>query len=61
MFCKHEWNKVSETILPSAFEQVKNNIHGEVNFMPWMLRRKAIIILACKKCGKLYETVEVNP
>ena len=61
--CKHEWEKVSEVVLPSPFEQMKETDLVErlmkapsVNFV-----KKFILVLACKKCGAINKTVEENP
>lgn len=60
--CRHEWEKISETILESAFEQmIKANTYGEQQMRginPF--RKKYILVLQCKKCGELNKTVEEN-
>ena len=61
--CSHTWEKLSETTLPSAFEQFARNDHvAEANGIPaWVYRKKFILILKCTICGKLDKTVESNP
>lgn len=60
MFCKHDWEVVCKDILPSAYEQ-GGNLDGTPTFWKWILRKKFICILKCKKCGKLEKFVEINP
>ena len=61
LFCKHEWEKVSETMMPSAFDIATESKYTVKNAWPNHLRRKFILVLACKKCGALNKTVEENP
>ena len=60
LFCRHEWKKHSEAVLPSAFEQTMRT--GEFRLNPssvqskmdsWLFRKKIIIVMICKKCNKL--------
>lgn len=63
MFCKHVWVKITEVLMPSAFEQA-NAVEGyTVSAIDGvgMFTKKIVVILACEKCGKLNKTVEVNP
>ena len=70
-FCKHEWEKVSETTLPSALEQgittgiVPNMYpaHGEeaTNQLRIFYQKQYVLVLKCKKCGKLDKTFTTNP
>jgi len=64
MFCKHEWELVSETVTESTFERTIAALH-EVGVtkldLPWQLAdgtRKHIQTFTCKKCGKLKRFVE---
>ena len=63
MICKHDWKKISEIILPSAFEQItkKHIIERLGSPSVLMYRKKLVIVLKCKKCGKLDKTVESSP
>jgi len=60
MFCKHEWEKQTDVTFPSAWEQLTGSINDRsVKTAPyWMFEKKHLLVLSCKKCGKLerYET-----
>jgi hypothetical protein len=58
MFHKHEWEILSETTTESQIEQLKRLGTTKCNIYNGMLDRKHIIILICKKCGKLKRFVE---
>ena len=62
MKCIHEWEKLAETTLPSGYEQMAE---GKVTFDKMcgvrLFEKKYILVLSCKKCGKLKKIVEVNP
>jgi hypothetical protein len=67
-FCKHDWKKHSEAVLPSAFEQTMRT--GEFRLNPqsiqtkldgWLFKKKVVIIMICKKCNKLQIYTEENP
>jgi hypothetical protein len=58
MFCKHEWEKMSDTIIRAMPEEMLENI-AEINGNgSGVFDVKHIVILACKKCGKIYKSVE---
>ena len=61
LFCKHEWEKVSETTLPCALDNLKALGMESETYYTSQLRKKYILVLGCKKCGKLDKTVEVTP
>lgn len=52
--CKHDWEVKSAIVLPSAFEQMKNCGRGTYPY--WIFQKKAVVIMACKKCGKIDKT-----
>ena len=67
-FCKHDWKKHSEAVLPSAFEQSMRT--GEFRIRPesitskydsWFFKKKIVIVMICKKCNKLQIYSEENP
>jgi len=59
--CTHEWTKIAELTLPSAFEQVnKEGRLEQTTFAPSFYRKTFILVLACKKCGALDKTVVAN-
>jgi hypothetical protein len=64
MFCKHEWELVSETITKSKFEAAiaaLREVGIEKLTLPRQLadgNRKHIQTFTCKKCGKLKRFVE---
>ena len=58
--CKHEWKVLDKTVLPSAWEQLKARMSVDKGHIG-LFRKKVVVILVCKKCGKLNKTVETNP
>jgi len=58
MFCKHEWEKMSDTIIRAMPEEILKNVIGINGNGGGVLGIKHIVILACKKCGKIYKSVE---
>lgn len=65
MFCKHEWQMISETTTESKFESsmeaMKNAGVSSIKTLPHQLcdgKRKHIQAFVCKKCGKLKRFVE---
>ena len=61
MFCKHEWEILSETILPSPYEQMEERAVELKHVIAWFFVKKLIVIISCKKCGKLDKTEKTNP
>ena len=60
MFCRHKWSKISETTLPSAYEQLSDREFGSSKMPIWMFTKKYICILTCTKCGKIDKNVVEN-
>jgi len=58
MFCKHEWEKMSDTIIRAMPEKILENVIGINGNGRSVLAVKHIVVLACKKCGKIYKSVE---
>lgn len=65
MFCKHQWEVISETTTESKYESsIKAARSGGASrsvTMPWQMcdaERKHILVIACKKCGNLKRFVE---
>lgn len=65
MFCKHQWEVLSETTTESKYENSVKAARAAgvavVTRMPWQMcdaKRKYICIVTCKKCGKLTKFVE---
>lgn len=56
--CDHKWNKESEVILPSAFEQASKGGAKEFYQFSWFFVKTHIVILSCTECGKIYKSVE---
>lgn len=63
LFCKHRWDKVSDVVTESTFENAlaatKKVCHGDVK-IPYQLchdNRKHIVILKCDECGKVKKIV----
>ena len=60
MFCKHEWEVIIDETTKSTAEKVANDgMEGHVRLRRVDYEQKRIIILSCKKCGKLDKTIEV--
>jgi len=58
LFCKHQWEKVSETTLPSAQEQTAASMMKPEYLQPeWFYQKTHIVIMQCKNCGKIDKTV----
>jgi len=60
LFCKHDWEVKVNEVRDSAFEQLQRLImkSGESTVQPWVFEHKTLVVLACKKCGKLKKYVE---
>lgn len=61
LFCKHDWEIVVKETMPSMLDTKNINNGGNITVPAWVAQRKIIIILKCKKCGKLNKTIETNP
>ena len=60
--CAHDWLKVSETVLPSGLEQLLATKQvSEVSVSSYLVQKSHIVVLTCKKCGKVHKEVTVNP
>ena len=56
-FCEHEWEKFSEVTLPSGMDQMgKYGCHPREVYLSFFVQTH-IVILTCKKCGKVYKSV----
>ncbi len=60
MFCKHDYEILDKTVLPSAAEQVMGISLEEIQAKNIFVK-KVIIILKCKKCKEIKKIVETNP
>jgi hypothetical protein len=58
MFCKHEWEKIYETVFKPFPDKLIDNIDEMSMSGLKELKSKHIVIFACKKCGKIYKSVE---
>lgn len=60
IFCRHEWELLSETVTKSDLESIVLVCRGafEINSKADAGNRKHIAICTCKKCGKLKRFVE---
>lgn len=58
LFCKHEWEILSETTTKSQMEHARELGLMITEGYSFQLSRKLIQIAACKKCGKLKRFVE---
>lgn len=56
--CNHEWEVVSDKLIPPKIDL---NIVDEVSGVRSdHLVSKHVFIMSCKKCGKIYKSVETN-
>jgi len=58
MFCKHEWEVISEIKTQSVIEYARELELTARNIRAYDLERKLIQIVTCKKCGNLKRFVE---
>lgn len=58
LFCKHEWEKMSDTIVRALPEELLGKITSIKGMGIEVLKTKHVVILACKKCGRIYKSVE---
>lgn len=63
LFCKHIWKVVGKTVLPSAYQQLKDG--GQVlkragSLTPEFFQTKVFVVVACSKCGKLETYTKSN-
>lgn len=59
LFCKHEWEVLSEIVTKSKMAHLSELIRRAPNeFDNAMLERKHIQIVTCKKCGAIKRYVE---
>ena len=54
--CNHDWEVKSTVVLPSAFEQMGKATNRSCSAPYWVFQKKAVVIMACKKCGKIDKT-----
>lgn len=57
-FCKHEWEKMSDTVIRVLPEELISRITSIKGLGIEVLKTRHVVILACKKCGKIYKSVE---
>jgi Fe2+ or Zn2+ uptake regulation protein len=63
MFCKHEWEVVSDSVLPSAWEifsKTKSRPASPGGTSILFFEAKHVHIMYCRKCGKVKKTVTSN-
>lgn len=60
IFCKHNWEKVTEKEIKSPAEKC-GNPGGWRTLLAWYFESTYVCILKCKKCGKLDKTIVTNP
>lgn len=59
--CNHEWRVLVNKTMPSPFEQTKVTKSAKSSIPSWYFTKQSIIILECKKCGKINKTITTNP
>lgn len=58
IFCRHDWELISETKTKSKIEQMIEMGANPTTVPAYMMEKKLIQILKCKKCSKLKRFVE---
>ena len=58
LFCKHEWEKVTDTVIRALPEELLDRITSIHGMGVALLKTRHVVILTCKKCGKIYKSVE---
>lgn len=63
MFCRHDWEVKDKTILLSAYEQViaSGQAPASLSALVPVFQKTVVLVLACKKCGKLKKFMERGP
>jgi len=60
--CKHKWKIITEKILESPKEQIGSfGSDWTINYDNSFFRKKYILVLQCKRCGKLEKIITTNP
>lgn len=61
--CKHEWEVLDKTVLPSGFEQITTNLKPKSlrSSDKNLYRKKLILTVKCRHCPALRQFVEENP
>ena len=59
MFCKHEWELISDTTTESQLELMHRLGRNPEKWTHSSMERKYIQVFVCKKCGKLRRFVEI--
>jgi len=60
--CQHEWGEACKEVMPSMVDVATQNKYRLKEYSGHRdYRRKLVIILTCKKCGKVKTIVETNP
>lgn len=58
LFCKHEWEKMSDTVARALPDELISRLTKVNGMGDVFLKTKHVVVLACKKCGKIYKSVE---
>jgi hypothetical protein len=65
LFCKHQWEVLDKTVLPSAWEQTTKigKFPDGLSERGMLIahRKKLVVICSCTLCGKIKKFVEENP
>lgn len=58
LFCRHDWEKQSDTVIRAMPEELLSKLSKINGSSSMLLAVKHVVILTCKKCGKVYKSVE---
>jgi len=59
--CKHSWDLLDKTILPSGWEQLGNGQRSIDSAASWVFEKKVVYIFKCAHCGDIRKEVESCP
>lgn len=58
--CKHDWETVSDIVLPSQSEEAIKMSFAPESVLPEFFSKTHILIMKCKNCGEVYKSVVGN-
>lgn len=61
LFHKHSWKILDKTVIPSAYEQMKERMTSVERGGPWLFEQKIVFVFQCEKCKAIRIRTESNP
>lgn len=56
----HDMDIIDKTVLPAPIDTA-GRVHFCGMYDSWIFRRKLVLTMKCKKCGKVVQVTESNP